>query len=101
MFLPKRPEEIVIELRTLFAQLERNLQVREVARMKRILEGKKPIMVEPVDDPTVVYKFSNPYEVIRWLNGLGIKSKSNSNIYKCLRGERPQVYGYKMYYGQE
>ena len=101
MIMEKKQEEIISEFRTLFAMMMPEYRKREVIRLNRIVKGKPPIILEPLDDPTRLFRFSEASEVIKWLNAIGIEVRSNSNIYKCLRGERKNAYGYKIYYGEE
>lgn len=94
-------QEKIMTLRQTFASLPKDLQSSELGRMNRVLSNKPPIFAEPLEDDTRLYRFSNTTELFKWLQNIGVDIRSTSNIYKCLRGDRENAYGYKIYYGKE
>lgn len=89
----------VIEMRNLFSMLPKEIQLSEVRRMKRIAEGRSAILVKEVGDKSErTYRFNSVKELVKWLKFNGHKNANNSNIYKCLREERPSAYGHTFKY---
>ena len=94
---PKLQDKI-LDFRASYNALPPIYQERERQRLNRIAEGRPAIIAEPLDDHTRRFTFNTPTELIEFLTAQQIEVKSNSNIYKCLRGIRKTAYGYKIFY---
>lgn len=91
-------EDKILDFRASYNALPPLHQERERQRLNRIAEGRKAIIAEPLDDHTRRFVFNTPKELVDFLKAQQVDVKSNSNIYKCLRGIRKTAYGYKIFY---
>ena len=96
--MDRKTEEKVIKARNLFTSLPKEIQVKELVRYTRIVNGVKAILVTPIDDPNKTYRFNNPKEVVNWLRYNGQDNASTSNLYKVLKRKRKSAYGYLIEY---
>lgn len=87
----------VIQFRRLFETFSKRIQKREISRLKRVVEGKPPIIATKVGTEES-YQFNTVGDLMKWLKTKGYPNASNSNVYKSLRNVRPSAYGYVIKY---
>lgn len=87
-------DEKIIQFRKLFNEFDHSRKVKELNRLKRVVNGTPPILMWAPDDPENVFIFNTIHECVKWLRGSGYPKAANGNIYKVLKKQRKTAYNY-------
>ena len=93
-------EQQVLAFRKAFSELDEDTRYKEVLRAHRIVTN-TPVIVLEDDDIGKVLKFLDVANLIEYFWTAKRIRADRSYIYKVLRGQHKEAYGFKIYYEYE